>query len=195
MVLHKTTACFTQNDVLFFIKRHVTFFKWRVVLDEGAEITISLSENVHWRWTLYNCENTYNHFPSRARVYARFQEFLSFCCHKCHRPHHKPLRNKRLNTYLRYISTNLEIYSVESRWKNKEKRAYCPFVFPFFSVLLLSFWTRVWHLWQQKINIAVGMRATRVREKVQLSPPPLLSDTDIAQRNSASLSSSFENYK
>jgi len=39
------------------------------------------------------------------------------------------------------------------------------------------------------------MRATRVREKVRLSPPLLLSDTDIAQRNSASLSSNFENYK
>ena len=39
------------------------------------------------------------------------------------------------------------------------------------------------------------MRATRVREKVQISPPTLLSDTVIAQRNSASLSSSFENYK
>ena len=39
------------------------------------------------------------------------------------------------------------------------------------------------------------MRATRVREKVQLSPPLLLSDTDIAQRNSAASSSSFENYK
>ena len=39
------------------------------------------------------------------------------------------------------------------------------------------------------------MRATRVREKVQISPPTLLSDTVIAQRNSASSSSSFENYK
>ena len=39
------------------------------------------------------------------------------------------------------------------------------------------------------------MRATRVREKVQLAPPPLLSDTDIAQCNSASSSSNFENYK
>ena len=39
------------------------------------------------------------------------------------------------------------------------------------------------------------MRATHVREKVQLAPPPLLSDTDIAQRYSASSSSSFENYK
>ena len=39
------------------------------------------------------------------------------------------------------------------------------------------------------------MRATRVREKVQLAPPPLLSDTVIAQRYSASSSSSFENYK
>ena len=39
------------------------------------------------------------------------------------------------------------------------------------------------------------MRATRVREKVQLAPPLLLSDTDIAQRNSASLSFNFENYK
>ena len=39
------------------------------------------------------------------------------------------------------------------------------------------------------------MRATRVREKVRFSPPPLLSDTVIAQRNSASSSSRFENYK
>ena len=39
------------------------------------------------------------------------------------------------------------------------------------------------------------MRATRVREKVQLAPPPLLSDTVIAQRNSTSSSSGFENYK
>ena len=39
------------------------------------------------------------------------------------------------------------------------------------------------------------MRATRVREEVQLAPPPLLSDTVIAQRNSASSSSGFENYK
>ncbi len=39
------------------------------------------------------------------------------------------------------------------------------------------------------------MRATRVREKVQLSPPLFLSDTVFAQRNSTSSSSSFENYK
>ena len=39
------------------------------------------------------------------------------------------------------------------------------------------------------------MRATRVREEVRLSPPLLLSDTAIAQRNSASSSSSFGNYK
>ena len=39
------------------------------------------------------------------------------------------------------------------------------------------------------------MRATRVREKVQLAPPLLLSDTVIAQRNSTSSSSNFENYK
>lgn len=39
------------------------------------------------------------------------------------------------------------------------------------------------------------MRATRVREKVQLAPPLLLSDTVIAQRNSTLSSSGFENYK
>lgn len=39
------------------------------------------------------------------------------------------------------------------------------------------------------------MRATRVREKVQLAPPLLLSDTVIAQRNSTSSSPGFENYK
>ena len=39
------------------------------------------------------------------------------------------------------------------------------------------------------------MRATRVREEVQLAPPLLLSDTVIAQRISTSSSSSFENYK
>ena len=70
IIYHKTTCGFTQNDVMFFIKRRIVFHK--------TTRHFFQSENVHWRWTLYNCKNTYNHFPSRARVYARFQGVFIF---------------------------------------------------------------------------------------------------------------------
>ena len=68
--------------------------------------------------------------------------------------------------------------------RTKKKGLIAPLFFPFSRFIALIWETSV-TLVTAKINIAVGMRATRVREKVQLSPPPLLSDTVIAQRNSA----------
>ena len=80
--------------------------------------------------------------------------------------------------------------------KEQRKKGLLPLCFSLFLGFIALIWeTSVTLVTAKNKHRCWKARATRVREKVRLSPPLLLSDTVIAQRNSASLSSSFENYK
>lgn len=56
--------------------------------------------------------------------------------------------------------------------KEQRKKGLLPLCFSLFLGFIALIWETSVTLVTAKINIAVGMRATRVREKVQLSPPP-----------------------
>ena len=51
------------------------------------------------------CENTYNPPFSRVRVRAYIQEFLFFCCHKCHRFIYKCLEHRLLSYFFECFLT------------------------------------------------------------------------------------------
>ena len=61
-----------------------------------------------------NCENTYKHTFSRARVRAHWQGVLSFCCHKCHR-----LLVKSLFSMLLWVVAE---GNLTNGWDNRPKR-------------------------------------------------------------------------
>ena len=60
----KTTACFVENNGSFFLP-----------FNEGGKKRIAEYQFV---------KETFSD-SSRAYAYTRIQEFLLFCCHKCHR--------------------------------------------------------------------------------------------------------------
>ena len=82
------------------------------------------------------CKNVYNRILSRVRVRTRNQEFLCFCCHKCHSILCKYLFPRLLCYVLRHILTKREDYAPNSDENNGEKRVFCSIVvqhFPSFS--------------------------------------------------------------
>ena len=90
------------------------------------------------------------------------QEFYHFCCHKCHRLLPIFLCSTTLQPILRYILTNKRLNHSKSAYHNNEKHTFRPFLLLISSIFFSSFSLLVWHLWQQKNEIAVRMRA-RVR--------------------------------
>ena len=93
---------------------------------------------------------------------ARKQEFYHFCCHKCHRLLPIFLCSTTLQPILRYILTDKWFKHSKSAYHNNEKHTFRPFLLRLFFIFFSSFSLLVWHLWQQKNEIAVRMRA-RVR--------------------------------
>ena len=90
------------------------------------------------------------------------QEFYHFCCHKCHRLLPIFLCSNTLQPILRYILTDKWFKHSKSAYHNNEKHTFRPFLLLFSSIFFSTFSLLVWHLWQQKNEIAVRMRA-RVR--------------------------------
>lgn len=92
-----------------------------------------------------------------SRAYAYTQEFYLFCCHCCHSFLWISLFCNILRTsfgHLLYRAFNRS----KSAYHTNEKHTFRPFLLLIFSTFSLL----VWHLWQQKNEIAVRMRA-RVR--------------------------------
>ena len=83
LVFHKTSACFSQNDVLF-------YWKWRVVLLKTTACFFSSNGRILFQlWGMMKTMRKWiMKIPiislSRACAYAHLQEFYHFCCHKCH---------------------------------------------------------------------------------------------------------------
>ena len=72
------------------------------------------------------CENTYNPPFSRVRVRAYIQEFLFFCCHKCHRFICKWLENRLLSCFFGCFLTVYQCISSKSQCRTLEKRDFPP---------------------------------------------------------------------
>ena len=83
----KTTRCFPQNDTLFSVKRHVVFFTESSIaarrfchsLLTATQSFFPLSQFCFLRVQTF----LKNLLLTRAYAHAS-QEFLPFCCHKCH---------------------------------------------------------------------------------------------------------------
>ena len=72
------------------------------------------------------CENTYNPPLSRGRVRAYIQEFLCFCCHKCHRFVCKQLENRLLSYFFERFLTVCQCIASKSQCRTLEKRDFPP---------------------------------------------------------------------
>ena len=68
------------------------------------------------------CENTYNPSFSRVRVRAYIQEFLFFCCHKCHRFLCKQLETRLLSYPFECFLTVCQCIPSKSQCRTLEKR-------------------------------------------------------------------------
>ena len=90
VVFIKTTCCFHQNDVLF----SMNILMWENSITKRKPIA-----------KIPKCKNTYNLRVTRARIRA-IQEFLCFCCHKCHTVICIILFFRLLRDYQGYILTN-----------------------------------------------------------------------------------------
>ena len=86
-----------------------------------------------------NCENTYNHPLSRARVRAHSQEFYCFCCHKHHRPLHKPLKISILQHRLEHFLTHQRCTPSKYAHRDSEKQTFNPTILLFFLHFLLPY--------------------------------------------------------
>ena len=67
------------------------------------------------------CENTYNPSFSRVRVRAYIQEFLFFCCHKCHRFLCKQLETSLLSYPFERFLTVYQCIPSKSQCRTLEK--------------------------------------------------------------------------
>ena len=90
VVFTKMTCCFHQNDVLF----SMNILMWENSITKRKPIA-----------KIPKCKNTYNLRVTRARI-RDIQEFLCFCCHKCHTVICIILFFRLLRDYLWYILTN-----------------------------------------------------------------------------------------
>ena len=172
VVLLKTTRCFIENDTLFCWKRYVVllkttrrFFSTHVFFLDNERKMKKRKEK-----RKIKCEKSHNQVLSRVRVRTRCQEFLSFCCHKCHSTLRKSLFLNLLRYIFRFVFTKtkdeIQGCAPNSDGKTAKKQTFCPFIVQYFPLFWLDFPSNAWHLWQQKINIAVGRRAyARTREK------------------------------
>ena len=164
-----------KSEPLFCWKRHVVFGKVsRHFCNRRVSFQRTLWRHIrqknylksrNGKWCVELCENTCNLLLSHARIRAYIQEFLCFCCHKCHTFLCNPLKYSGLWLAFDRVLTYQRFHPQKIRWKNREKHAFCSLVFFKKHRFSSPFSSRVWYLWQQKINIAVGRRAMRVRAR------------------------------
>ena len=147
VVLPKTTGRFMKSD---------EFFSTNVRMQKKGSMNHSSKTEFFDMWK-------YLQSPSLTRTRTRAsQEFLLFCCHKCHSAHHNKLYIKLLHHIHKYILTN-NPFPHSNKVDNTLKNLH--FLSTFSSISGFYF-PPLWHLWQQKINISVGRRAhTHVREE------------------------------
>ena len=95
IVLVKTSARFEKNNVSFWWKQRVVL--WEVTC--CFQTTFGCRKNYRWathqKQSFSNCKKSTITPLARTRTRTS-QEFLHFCCHKCHSAHHNTLYSKPL---------------------------------------------------------------------------------------------------
>ena len=156
IVSKKTTAHFAQNDVLF-SKKHESGRQPSKIGKSTYQFLLAQREEFEIAKIIKSI------LLARARTRA-VQEFYHFCCHKCHRPIHKTLIYKQLNK--RHTNFNNTLVPMSQFLANKrEKLTFYSFVFPYFLICFLSYFTpSVTLVTAKKLNRCWKARATRTRE-------------------------------
>ena len=113
-------------------------------------------------WIVKRTIITLSHACARTRS---IQEVLHFCCHKCHCTLCKHLCFNPLLALWHIFFNNKAIRVLYIRLTCQQKTRFFLLHFAKFIPLFPPISSLVWHLWQQKNNIAVGTRATRTREE------------------------------
>ena len=138
VTFYKTTRYFPQNDGLFLM--HPLMQKQTQLSNRNWAHIIRTSRSV---------KSSKIPTLTRARIRAS-QEFLHFCCHKCHRLFPIYLFSNILQPRLEQILTDKRFNHSTSAYRNNEKHFFRPFLLLGFSIFFFTFSLLVWHLWQQK---------------------------------------------
>ena len=110
-----------------------------------------------------NCKNTYNHPLSRVRVRAHWQEFYTFCCHKCHRLLHKSLNNSILQSYLGRLLTIQRCTPSKYAHLDSEKQTFYPTILLFF----LHFCCLIPHFLPSAVTLVTAKNQNRCRMRAR----------------------------
>ena len=166
----KTTCCFAENDVSFWWKRRVVLMKLTCrFVETDVSFFLLMAKGSGEAWKM-ECENPYNPPFSRVRVRAYIQEFLCFCCHKCHRFICKQLETRLLSYFFEHFLTVCQCIPSKSQCRTFEKRDFPPFFLlhspPCFPHLSFRTSPSVWHLWQQKTQLRLERACLRVRVRI-----------------------------
>ena len=158
----KTPWCSSKNNGLFLWKRRVVLWKVTCCFPR----MFGCGKNYRWitnqKLNFSKCENIYNHPLSRARVRAHYMSFYIFA-----------VTSVTGGYVICYFSgcywvfwacfNKYTLQSTSTLLKTPRKIYTSCLLFLLFRGLIFPL---LWHLWQQKNNIAVGRRArTRVREE------------------------------
>ena len=154
-----------ENNVSFCEKQRVVLWEItaRFLERNGGEWTTRKSGN--WKTGKLNCKNTYKTILSRVRARTHHRSFYFFAV--------TSVTRKLYFTGIQYVADTLrtkvnnEVVRVGLvRCKRYRKSHFTSCVSLNFRLFFVHFFLGVWHLWQQKNNIAVGRRAhvrTRTR--------------------------------
>ena len=92
-----------ENDGLFYTKQRVVFYEHSETAKVLPVIENSFDSLIGDNKIQTVKKSIFNLF-ARTRTHT-VQEFLHFCCHKCHTITYNTLMDRQLRTFLRYIST------------------------------------------------------------------------------------------
>ena len=112
-----------ENDVLFYEKRRVVLWETTARFVESDGGRMDDAEKWKWKNRNLNCEKICSIPSSRAYAYAHLQEFLLFCCHKCHSIWGKTLFYSALWHFCIEFN-NLLIRGSENQWKREGKACF-----------------------------------------------------------------------
>ena len=122
-------------------------------------------KSANWKTGKLNCKNTYKTILSRVRARTHHRSFYFFAVTSVTRKLYFTGFQVIADTF--WININNEVIQVGLvRCKRYRKVRFSSFVSLNFRLFFVHLFLGVWHLWQQKHNIAVGRRAhARVRTR------------------------------
>ena len=126
VVLWKTSRRFIENKPSFYEKQAVVLWKVEKWMRRHREEVkkkiggdgIFMGEDGEWIYRVEKCEMMGARSFSCARTYTRIQEFLCFCCHKCHSGSRNRLKYSGICGFVR-VCLLLESWNKEKRVENR----------------------------------------------------------------------------